>query len=82
MPFRDPSARRRRWGAQHRALRRKLKPVVARGFTACMRCGLTIKPGEAWDLDHADDGYGYLGPSHARCNRATAGRQRKVSRPW
>src|SRR5262245_43105587 len=23
-----------------------------------------IEPGQAWDLDHADDGRGYLGPSH------------------
>ena len=28
------------------------------------------EPHENWDLDHADDGVGYRGPSHASCNRA------------
>ena len=49
----------------------------------CARCGGLILPGEAWDLDHTDDGTGYLGPSHARCNRATAGKQKaRLGRIW
>jgi hypothetical protein len=89
-------ARRKYDDGRHAALRRKLAPVVARGLTRCargeacfvaevvngVRVGGLIRPGEPWDLDHADDGLGYLGPSHRRCNRATAGRQRRTSRRW
>jgi hypothetical protein len=32
-------------------------------------------PGQALDLDHTDDGAGWLGFSHARCNRAAGGRK-------
>ena len=67
----------------HGVLRRVLEPVVALGETRCARCGGLILPGEAWDLDHTDDGTGYLGPSHARCNRATAGKQKaRLGRIW
>lgn len=89
---------------QHRALRRSLKPVVALGETRCARgaecvyaetvdgelVGGFIKPGEQWDLDHGDNGVGYRGPSHRRCNRRTAAhrkarerdRSRYTSRAW
>jgi hypothetical protein len=36
----------------------------------CCRCGRPILPGEAVDLDHNDDGVGYLGWSHSHCNRS------------
>jgi hypothetical protein len=42
---------------------------------------LAIDPGEPWDLDHSDDRRTYLGPSHARCNRATS-KPRPRSREW
>jgi hypothetical protein len=35
-----------------------------------MKMGGFILPGQFWDLDHTDDGRGYLGPSHRECNRA------------
>jgi hypothetical protein len=40
----------------------------------CSRCGLLMRPGQALDLDHRDDGAGWLGFSHAKCNRAAGGR--------
>ena len=71
-----PTTAGRGYGADHRRDRRSWAPAVAAGTVRCARCGELIVPGEAWDLDHTDDRGGYLGPSHARCNRATAGR------PW
>lgn len=63
------------YGTEHKALRQKLAPIVAAGRTNCARCGFRIEPGEFWDLDHDDsDRTRYIGPSHRRCNRATAGR--------
>jgi hypothetical protein len=61
-----------RYGHQHKKLREAVAAQVATGAVACARCGGLIVRGDAWDLDHADDGNGYLGPSHAACNRATA----------
>jgi hypothetical protein len=66
----------RGYGQAHQRLRRQLVPIVAFGTVNCARCGEPIVPGEPWDLDHQDGSRTrYLGPSHARCNRATA-RQR------
>lgn len=63
--------------------RDRLDPVVQMGGVRCARgkdcdraeldedgslVGGFIKPGEAWHLDHKDDGVGWLGPSHATCN--------------
>ena len=58
--------------------------LVKLGGVICVRCGEEIKPYEPWDLDHDPDGgpRAYLGPSHARCNRATNGSARRVSRIW
>jgi hypothetical protein len=66
------SPRSKRYSYSHEELRRKLAPQVAAGGIACARCGGPIDPGDPWDLDHTEDGTGYLGPSHASCNRATA----------
>ena len=43
------------------------------GGATCARCEQPIRPGEAWDLDHADGDSptDYIGVSHARCNRRT-----------
>jgi hypothetical protein len=50
-------------------MRERLAPVVATGTVNCARCGEMIEPGAKWELDHKDDGRGWLGPSHAKCNR-------------
>jgi hypothetical protein len=64
-----------RYGAAHREMRRRLGPVVARGETPCARCGELIAVGQAWELDHRDDGHGWLGPSHRGCNRSAGWEQ-------
>jgi hypothetical protein len=63
-----------KYGNKHQQLRRALGLKVRQGGVLCARCGEPIDPGEAWDLDHADHGNGYLGASHARCNRDTSQR--------
>lgn len=68
--------RKKGYDARHKALRNRLKPIVAEGKTPCARCGQLIKAGESWDLGHDDDDRSlYSGPEHAACNRATAGRK-------
>lgn len=61
-----------KYGSQHQKLRRLLAREVETGSVACTRCGRVILPGQPWDLDHSDDGNGYLGPSHRACNRNTS----------
>lgn len=39
----------------------------------CARCGKPMTRDQAIDLDHNDDGIGYIGFSHAVCNRSTDG---------
>lgn len=69
---------RRYWRAQLRAA----------GELPCLRCGLPVYPGYAWDVDHVKPlsrggsiGLGNQGVSHRRCNRrhgqalAAAGRK-------
>lgn len=63
----------RRYGGEHQAIRKAMLPHAVGSL--CARCGLVIGQGEPVDLDHADDGSGYLGWSHARCNRAAGGRR-------
>ena len=53
-------------------------PVVAAGDVRCARCNEVIGPGEEWQLDHRDDGRGWLGPSHKRCN-LSAGWEKMVA---
>lgn len=55
-----------RYGYAHRQTR-KLGLPYAYG-TPCVRCGELMLPGQRLHLDHADDGAGYLGFSHAACN--------------
>jgi len=66
----DPT-RRRRYSSQHQRARAAIAVAVEQGRANCARCGEPIRPGiDDWDLDHADgDGNGYLGASHASCNR-------------
>ncbi len=66
----------RGYGWKHQQARARVARQVAAGTATCARCGYPIDREEAWDLDHSDDRAGYLGPSHARCNRATNGRRR------
>jgi hypothetical protein len=61
----------RGYGVQHEQLRKVLERRVAAGLGVCARCHKPIAPGTPWDLDHADDRRGYLGPSHRACNRST-----------
>jgi hypothetical protein len=65
----------RGYGSNHQGTRKRWKPIVESGATLCVRCGLPIIPGTRWHLDHRDDKLGYLGPAHARCNLAAAGRR-------
>lgn len=66
------SREQRGYGTAHRKLRARWARQVAKGTVACARCGERISILEHWDLDHTDDRAGYLGPSHARCNRNTS----------
>ncbi len=66
------------YGQAHKAMRRRLDPVVQTGTVPCVRCGELIAPGSPWQLDHRDDGRGWLGPSHASCN-ARAGWEKMVA---
>lgn len=61
----------RGYDAQHDAIRLMWAARITQGDVNCARCGQGIAPDAAWDLDHTDDRRGYLGPSHAGCNRAT-----------
>ena len=67
-----------KYGASHRALRARLAPVVAAGTVRCARCDELITPQDKWELDHRDDGKGWLGPSHRSCNRS-AGWEKMVT---
>lgn len=70
----------KRYGWPHQKQRAAVAERVAAGTVTCARCGRPIRPGEPWDLDHDDNGNGYLGPSHLRCNRATNRRGRVAAR--
>lgn len=73
----------RGYGVDHQRERRHHEPRVNRGEAECnelvcleVRDGRSrwIMPGTAWDLAHDRANGGYLGPAHARCNRAEAAR--------
>lgn len=67
-----------RYGRAHRAIRRRLAADAV--GTPCVRCGVPIVPGDELDLDHTDDGRGYLGMAHASCNRAAGARKANALR--
>ena len=58
-------------------MRARLDPVVKTGTVPCARCGKVIAADDEWQLDHRDDGRGWLGPAHRRCN-ARAGWEKMV----
>jgi hypothetical protein len=64
----------RGYDRDHDAERARWAPLVDSGAVACARCGQPILPGSPWDLDHDATRTSWLGPSHAACNRAAAGR--------
>jgi hypothetical protein len=64
----------RRYGVVHRKNRQRWARLVDAGSVSCVRCGNAISPGSEWHLDHDDEGTGYLGPAHARCNTSAGGR--------
>ena len=80
-----PPARRRRarydsarYNGPHRVVRGRLDPVVQTGTVPCVRCGELIAAGTDWQLDHREDGRGWLGPAHQSCN-ARAGWEKMVA---
>lgn len=66
----------RGYDQEHRRLREQLRPEVEAGLHRCARCREPIFPGEAWDLDHAENRQGYIGPSHRSCNRSAGAQKR------
>lgn len=75
----------RGYGTAHMKVRAEYKRQMAEGQVFyCGRCRGWVNPDLPWDLDHSDqDRTQYLGPSHVRCNRATAGRRKtQPPRRW
>lgn len=58
----------RGYGAQHQRLRKAMLHTAV--GSACTRCGKPITSTNGIDLDHNDDGDGYLGFAHSSCNRS------------
>lgn len=67
-----------RYGGAHQRARQAALRLVRAGNARCSRCGLPIGVDEEFDLDHADDGNGYLGVSHVGCNRSAPHRRRSL----
>jgi hypothetical protein len=63
----------RGYGAAHAKARREALAGFKPG-DPCARCRGPMLDGQALDLDHNDDRTGYLGLSHASCNRSSTGR--------
>jgi hypothetical protein len=78
MPRTNGTTTQRGYDAKHKAERKRLEPIVARGGIACARCGEPIVPPEPWDLGHTDDRTGWTGPEHRDCNRADGARKRNA----
>lgn len=75
MAFTQPKASTtaRGYGAKHQKLRAQLLPSAY--GTPCARCGRPMLQGQALHLDHTDTRTGYLGFSHAACNRRAGARK-------
>jgi len=69
------------WGHEHQRRRAAIAPLVNAGKATCCRCHEPIHAGEDWHLDDSADRNGYLGPAHARCNRAAAAAVTNGRRP-
>lgn len=68
----------RRYAGAHKTLRKRLLAALRRQpGQPCPRCGYPMWPGQVLHLDHTDDGTGWLGLSHGRCNEQAG--QRKTS---
>lgn len=74
---RRPSTTERGYGADHQRIRRRALEELIEG-TPCPRCQEPMTRDQALDLDHTDDRSGYLGLSHAACNRRRNRRPRKL----
>ena len=59
------------YGREHQAARVTALAAFAAG-DPCARCGSPMNGEDDLDLDHTDDRTGYLGLSHASCNRRAA----------
>ena len=75
-----------RYGARHRWLRkwwdRRVRNAWGLGIgLLCWRCRQPIAQGQRWDLGHYDGSDIYAGPEHVACNRATAGRPKRATKP-
>lgn len=66
------AAKARRYDHAHRTARAEWAGRLPR---PCTVCGRPVTAAMAWDLDHTDDGAGYLGPAHATCNRSKGARK-------
>lgn len=70
----------RGYGSEHQQTRARLRPTVDRGEAycaevICLMPSRWIEPGTPWDLAHDRSGASlYLGPAHAKCNRAEGAR--------
>jgi hypothetical protein len=68
------STSQRGYGAAHQAPGVASSRSSPRAWRCAPAAGSRFAAGEPFDLDHTDDGAGYLGPSHQRCNRGQGAR--------
>ena len=57
-----------RYGYRHTLERRRWAMALLSQSLPCTVCGKTVTAVMDWHLDHTDDGRGYLGVAHAKCN--------------
>ena len=74
------TAAERGYDAHYSRARRAWAPVVAAGDAwchepVCIEATRWIAPGSKWHLSHNPERTLIIGPSHARCNLAEAGRR-------